>query len=166
MYALASVLQQRSASAQPTDQTLKLSFLGRLLRNPVWVLGLACDVCGFAFQALALGHGTLVLVQPLLVCGILFALPIGAALSGRKLGRTDWVAALMVCAGLAVFLSVASPADGHDNVRPFVWVLLLASTAGAVVLLIALSVSRKRLAWQRAVLLSVPPASCMARPRR
>jgi drug/metabolite transporter (DMT)-like permease len=154
MYALASVLQQRGAAAQPADQALKLSLLGRLIRNPGWVLGLMCDVVGFAFQALALGHGTLVLVQPLLVCGILFALPIGAAVAGRKLQPIDWVAALMVCAGLAVFLSVASPQNGHNNVRPFVWVLLLASTGGAVALLIGLSISRKRLAWQRAVLLS------------
>lgn len=154
MYALASVLQQRGAAAQPADQALKLKLLGRLIRNRGWVLGLVFDLCGYIFQALALGHGTLVLVQPLLVCGILFALPIGAAVAGRKLHPRDWVAALMVCAGLAVFLSVASPANGQNNARPFVWILLLASTGGAVVLLIGLSIARKRLAWQRAILLS------------
>jgi drug/metabolite transporter (DMT)-like permease len=152
MYALASVLQQRGAAAQPEEQTLKLSLLGRLLRNPGWVLGLVCDIAGFAFQALALSHGTLVLVQPLLVCGILFALPMGAAWAGRKLGPADWVAAVLTCAGLATFLSVASPADGHDNVRPFIWILLLASSAGSVAVLIILS--RGRAPWKRAVLLS------------
>jgi drug/metabolite transporter (DMT)-like permease len=152
MYAFASVLQQRGAAAQPADQALRLSLLGRLLRNPVWVLGLGCDVLGYLLQFIALGHGPLVVVQPLLICGLLFALPLGAAWAGRKLTGRDWVAALMVCAGLAVFLTVAGPQSGHNNVRPAVWILLLASSGGAVLALITLSGGR--LAWQRAVLLS------------
>jgi drug/metabolite transporter (DMT)-like permease len=152
MYAFASVLQQRGASAQPPEQALRLTLLGRLLLNPLWVLGLGCDVAGYGFQFLALGHGTLVVVQPLLVTGLLFALPLGAAWAGRRLKRRDWAAAVLVCAGLAVFLTVANPASGHADVRPFVWVLLLASAAGAVVLFVVSSLGR--VAWQRAVLLS------------
>jgi hypothetical protein len=53
---------------------------------------------------------------------------------------------------LAVFLTVAGPRAGHDNVRPAVWVLLLATSGGAVLALIALTSGRA--AWQRAVLLS------------
>jgi drug/metabolite transporter (DMT)-like permease len=152
MYAFASVLQQRGAAAQPANQALRLSLLARLLRNPGWVLGLACDVFGYVLQFIALAHGPLVVVQPLLVCGLLFALPLGAAGAGRKLERRDWVAAVMVCAGLAVFLSVASPQSGHDNVRPLVWILLLATSGGAVLGLVAASGGRA--AWQRAVFLS------------
>jgi drug/metabolite transporter (DMT)-like permease len=152
MYALASVLQQRGAAAQPAELALRLSLLGRLLRNPLWVLGLTCDVLGYLLQFVALGHGTLVVVQPLLVSGLLFALPLGAAWAGRKLRKRDWVAAVLVCAGLAVFLIVAGPQTGHDNVRPTIWVLLLTSAAGAALLLISLA--RRRPGWQRAVLLS------------
>jgi drug/metabolite transporter (DMT)-like permease len=152
MYALASVLQQRSAAAQPADQSLRLSLLGRLVRNPVWVLGVSCDVLGYLLQFVALGHGTLVVVQPLLVTGLLFALPLGAAWAGRRLRKRDWLAAVLVVAGLAVFLTVAAPESGHDNVRPIIWVMLLASAAGAALGLIALS--RGRQPWQRAVLLS------------
>jgi drug/metabolite transporter (DMT)-like permease len=152
MYAFASVLQQHFAAAQPADQSLRLGLLARLLRNPGWLLGLTFDFIGYGLQFLALGHGTLVVVQPLLVCGLLFALPIGAAWAGRRLRLVDWIAAVMVCAGLAVFLTVASPEAGHDNVRPVVWVLLLASSGGAVLLLLALC--HGRVAWQRAVLMS------------
>lgn len=153
MYALASVLQQRSAAAQPADQSLRLSLLGRLVRNPAWVLGLLCDVLGYVLQFVALGHGTLVVVQPLLVCGLLFALPMGAAWAGRTLRRRDWLAAVLVCAGLAVFLSVAAPAAGHNDVQTRIWVLLLTSTAGATVALVAIS-RGDRAPWERAVLLS------------
>jgi drug/metabolite transporter (DMT)-like permease len=152
MYALASVLQQRGAAAQPAEQALRLSLLARLLRNPGWVLGLVCDVLGYLLQFVALGHGTLVVVQPLLVSGLLFALPLGAAWAGRRLRLRDWVAAVLVVAGLAVFLTVAGPQSGHDNVPPVVWVLLLASAGGGVLGLVSLS--RGRPSWQRAVLLS------------
>lgn len=152
MYALASVLQQRSAAAQPADYALRLSLLGQLMRNPSWLLGLGCDVIGYGLQFVALGHGPLVIVQPLLVCGLLFALPMGAAWAGRKLRRLDWVAAVLTCAGLGIFLSVASPEQGHDDVRAVIWVLLLTSSGGFALALVALSHGREP--WRRAVLLS------------
>lgn len=129
LYASASVLQQRGAAAQPSEQSMRLRLLVGLARTPTWLLGLASDVGGYVLQFVALGNGPLVLVQPLLVCGILFALPISAAWSGRHLTRSDWLAAVMVCAGLAVFLAVADPSRGRADTRPVVWVALLASDA-------------------------------------
>jgi drug/metabolite transporter (DMT)-like permease len=152
MYALASVLQQRGAAAQPAEVALRLSLLGRLIRNPSWVLGLGCDVVGYVLQFVALGHGPLVVVQPLLVCGLLFALPMGAAWAGRRLHRIDWVAAILVCAGLAVFLGVASPQAGHSDVKPVIWVMLLVSSGAAALGLVGASFGRD--SRQRAVLLS------------
>jgi drug/metabolite transporter (DMT)-like permease len=152
LYALASVLQQRGAAAQPADTALRLTLLTRLLRNPGWLLGLLCDIAGYVFQFVALGHGALVVVQPLLVTGLLFALPIGAAWSGRKLSRWDWIAAVMVCAGLAVFLTAAQPSNGRPDVSAYTWGLLLGSAGGLSFFLVTASLGRP--AWQRAVLLS------------
>lgn len=130
MYALASVLQHRGASDQPDETSMKLGLLVRLVRHPAWLVGTVCDGAGYVLQFVALGHGPIVVVQPLLVCGLLFALPMGAAWSGRRLGAGDWVAALLVCAGLAVFLTVADPASGRDNTTTAHWtILLLAVTA-------------------------------------
>jgi drug/metabolite transporter (DMT)-like permease len=139
LYAFASVLQQRGAAAQPEDQSLRLGLLARLIRDPWWVLGLGCDVAGYIFQFVALGHGPLVLVQPLLVCGLLFALPIGAAVAGRKMLPSDWVAAGLVCAGLAAFLTVANPASGTSDVSPAVWVMLLTTCAATALFLVLMS---------------------------
>lgn len=152
LYALASVLQQRGAAAQPEETALRIGLLTRLLRNPIWVLGFGCDIGGYVFQFIALGNGPLVVVQPLLVLGLLFALPIGAAWSGRRLGRWDWVAAMMVCAGLAAFLTVAQPSKGRPDAGGVEWVLLLVSTGGLSFLMVAASLGRP--AWQRAALLS------------
>jgi drug/metabolite transporter (DMT)-like permease len=137
LYALASVLQQRSASAVEAEHSLRIGLFGRLVRNPVWVLGVVCDIGGYALQFAAIDVGGLVLVQPLLVCGLLFALPIGARLNGSRLGRRDWLSAAAVCAGLGVFQWIAAPAAGHDFIRPSTWLLLLTAGGGLSIVLAA-----------------------------
>lgn len=152
LYAVASVLQQRTASAESTEHALRLGLLTRLAQNPVWLLGVLADVTGFLFQIIALGNGAIVVVQPLLVTGLLFALPIGARWGGARLRALDWVGAVAVCAGLAVFLTVAQPAAGHDNVHVSKWVMLL--LAAALLCVVLLAACRGRTLRQRAVLLS------------
>ncbi len=152
MYAAASVLQQRAAAAESHEHALRLGLLTRLVQNPLWLLGVGADIAGYVFQFVALGNGTLVVVQPLLVCGLLFALPIGAHWGGTRLRAQDWLGAVAVCAGLAVFLIVARPAPGHDNVHLSKWIALL--TAAGVVCAVMLLACRHRSLRQRAVLLS------------
>jgi drug/metabolite transporter (DMT)-like permease len=152
MYALASVLQQRTAEEQPEDQSLRLGLLVRLAQHKLWVLGLAFDVAGFGLQFVALGHGPLVIVQPLLVCGLLFALPISAAWAGRHLKPSDWAGAALVCVGLAVFLVVANPETGRADARPAVWGAMLGTTAAATAGLVILSLPASK--RNRAILLS------------
>jgi GNAT superfamily N-acetyltransferase/drug/metabolite transporter (DMT)-like permease len=135
LYAFASVLQQRTAAAVDAEHSLRLGLFNRLLRNPVWVVGVGCDVAGYVLQFIAIDVGSLVLVQPLLVCGLLFALPIGARLNGSRLTRLDWFSALAVCAGLAVFQLFAAPAAGRDFIRPAVWLLLFTAGGGLTILL-------------------------------
>lgn len=105
-YAAASVLQQRVAREVPEEHALRLGLLWRLIRRPMWLAGTAADWLGFGFQTAALGLGTLLLVQPLLCTGLLFALPLAAAWARRRLSRNDWFAAVALTAGLAVFLRV------------------------------------------------------------
>ena len=56
----------------------------RLARRPRWLAGVAADALGFAAQAAALGMGRIVTVQPLLSTSVVFALPLGAKLGGRR----------------------------------------------------------------------------------
>ena len=152
LYALASVLQHRGAFDQPDDQSLKVGLLVRLARQPAWLTGLACDGGGYVLQFVALGHGPIIVVQTLLVCGLLFALPIGAAWAGRRLDRGDWIGAFLVCAGLAVFLSVANPAPGRSDASTGAWVALLVPVAVLTLALTAASLGPD--ARRRAVLLA------------
>jgi drug/metabolite transporter (DMT)-like permease len=127
--ALSSVLQHRSARLAPHDKTHRL--LGHLVTHPVWIGGLVAAAIGLVLHALALANGQLALVQPLLISGVLFALPLSAVLEGRRPSGREWVLAVVVVAGLAIFLIAARPAAG--NVRLDADVLAWTTAGGAVV---------------------------------
>jgi drug/metabolite transporter (DMT)-like permease len=136
LYALASVLQHRAAIAQPAEHSMRLGLLTRLVRKPLWVVGIACDALAYLLQFVALGHGSLVLVQPLLVCGLLFALPLGAWLAGTRMERREWYAAVALVGGLGLFLVIAAPANGHAEVSNRAWILLFVFCGGAAAALV------------------------------
>lgn len=97
LFALGTVLQQKAGIDEPSDGAAG-SLLLRMARRPVWLLGIAADAGGFFAQAAALGVGKLALVQPLLVSSLVFALPLGARLTGQRVRRLDVLAACLVVA--------------------------------------------------------------------
>ena len=137
-YALASVFQQHEAERQPPATGFRLGLIVRLARRPLWVVGLGGDVGGYILQWVTLDRGSLVVVQPLLVSGLLFALPMKARLSKYRMHRRDWAAAFLTTLGLAVFLVVSQPAAGHTNVNPLTWAMLLCSGGALAALLVAI----------------------------
>lgn len=139
-YASASVLQQYTAAQAPPEEALRVSLLWSLAHRPLWLLGIVADIVGFALQFIALGHGSLVLVQPLLVCGLLFALPLGAAINSRRwLTGREWLGSGIVVAGLALFLVVASPAPGNSTTSGIAWTIVSAATLGPSMVLVAMA---------------------------
>ena len=59
----------------------------RLLRDRQWWLGSLVSAAGFGLQAAALGFGSVLLVQALLVTSLLFALPVNARITRRRVSR-------------------------------------------------------------------------------
>ena len=108
--ASSSILQHHSARKAPDVQTHRL--FGHLLTRPLWIAGLAAAVVGLALHVVALDYGQLAVVQPLLISGVLFALPISALLEGRKPSGREWLLALVLVAGLASFLLAGRPSPG------------------------------------------------------
>lgn len=103
---------------------MRVGLLTRLLTKRLWLAGIGADVAGYVLQFLALGIGSLALVQPLLVSGLLLALPLAAALDHRRLRPSEWAAAGAVCVGLATFLVVASPARGRATASATAWIVM------------------------------------------
>jgi drug/metabolite transporter (DMT)-like permease len=119
-FALGTVLQQKGAVAEPSGGSARgaAKLLLRLARRPVWIGGIVADGLGFVCQAVALGIGKLVVVQPILATSVVFSLPLGARLTAQHISRRDVLAAVAVTAGLAVFLVVGDPTGGRDD-APF-----------------------------------------------
>ncbi len=112
--AASSVLQHRSARRAPDHEARTTARLvGHLLRQPAWVLGVACAGIGLVLHVVALRGGRLTLVQPLLVSGLLFALPVSVLLERRRPSLVEWLWGLTVIAGLSAFLLSARPGGGR-----------------------------------------------------
>jgi drug/metabolite transporter (DMT)-like permease len=122
------------------------SFL-RLARQTWWLLGSLALLGGYACQAVALDHGKLAVIQPLLVTTIVFALPLGYFLTDQIVNRAEIAAAALVVVGLAVFTVVGDAATGSDNAPGWEWtiaIVVLGAASGALLVVGGRgSVSRK-----------------------
>lgn len=105
-----TVLQHRAARRAPRGEPGRL--LRHLLTDVPWIAGLVAGTLGLVLHVVALSAGQLVLVQPLLVSGILFALPLSVALEGSRPSARDWLLALVLVASLSTFLLSARPSGG------------------------------------------------------
>jgi len=133
--AVGFVIQQHAASSAPEQEHLRLRILLDLVRRPLWLSGIAAMVVGQVLGAVALREGQLTLVEPLMATNVLFALPLAAAWWRRRLGRREWVGAVLVVAGLAVFVVAAHPGRLRHTLVPLTgWV-----AAGAAILAVGLA---------------------------
>lgn len=137
LFAVGTVFEQKGAMEEPDADALRAGFLLRLVRKPVWLVGLVADALGYAAQAAALGVGRLIVVQPLLVASVVFALPLGVRMTGQRIGRREVVGAGAVCAGLVVFMLVANPSAGRDDAAGRDW-LVTGGVVGAAAVVLTL----------------------------
>lgn len=151
--AVGIVVRQRATMDVPEEHGVSTVMLATLLRRPLWWAGTAAAVAGFVFQALALDNGSLIVVQPLLVSALLFALPLSARLAHRRVTRGDWMWAVLLTVSLAIFVLLAHPRV-NDQLAPVTTISVVAGVCTAVVLGCVL-VAVRRSGWQRAVPLAV-----------
>jgi drug/metabolite transporter (DMT)-like permease len=105
-FAAGSAMQHRVATASSSDEESRGDFLRRLVRRPSWLFGLGLSALAFGLHAVALGHGDLALVQPIIVSGIVFTVLIRAAMEHRRPGGATMLWLLLTWAGLALLLVV------------------------------------------------------------
>lgn len=106
-----------------------------------WCVGAAVALCGFGLQAAALGLGSILLVQPLVVLAVLFALPLEAWLDHRHPSRVEWAWGGVLVACVAVFLLVADP---HEVDRKADHVLIAGTIVALITLVAILIVAAER----------------------
>lgn len=91
-------------------------------KRPVWLAGICADVAGFGVQAWALAVGSLLLVQPLLVTTLLFALPLAAAFQKRLMTAKEWGWSAVLVLALVAFLFLGQPTQGIDQPTFRAWI--------------------------------------------
>jgi drug/metabolite transporter (DMT)-like permease len=167
LFAVSASLQQSSARttalAAPKASSAAaaaVAFFRKLLRQPVWLGGLAVNVAGFCVHAVALRLGPIPVVQALLVMQLLFALPLAAWRRRIKLLRTDWIGTALVCGGLVVLVTRHL---SHGDVRPASLPFGLIAVGGIIAVLVAVGAQIPRQRTQtRAALLGVAAGCCSA----
>jgi drug/metabolite transporter (DMT)-like permease len=132
--AIGDVIHQRSAHEVTDEPVSHVDLFMRLLRDGQWWLGSAVAAIGFALQAAALGLGSVLLVQALLVTSLLFALPINARLSHRRVTRWEWTWAALLAAAVAMIVTVGNPTAGHSRASFETWTAVIAVLGPALVL--------------------------------
>jgi drug/metabolite transporter (DMT)-like permease len=128
---VASVADQRSTKRVRRRGALSPTIFVDLIRQPLWLASIVLTVVGFALQVVALHFGPLALVEPLLVCDLIFAVLLTAYLR-HGYDPTLLGGVFAAAAGVAAFLAIARPANGHSSVGFFVVLPLAAGLAAAV----------------------------------
>ncbi len=148
--ATSSVCQRLGARAV-TVSGFEPLIVFRLARQPVWLLGFASMLAGFALQVTALRFGPLALVQPILATELLFVFGYLAVVTairfGRRVQARDWLAAVAMSGGISLFLRAASPAAGRADAPARLWWLSGLVIGGCVAVAVA---AAARLARARA----------------
>ena len=131
--AIDDVIHQRSAHEVTDEPVSHLELFKRLLRDGQWWLGSLVAAVGFALQAVALGLGSVLLVQALLVTSLLFALPINARASHRRVTRWEWMWAALLAAAVVVIVTVGNPTAGHSRASLDTWTAVVVVLGPALV---------------------------------
>jgi drug/metabolite transporter (DMT)-like permease len=155
-FALAATLQQRGqfVLARKGEAVEGINQLFKLVVVPVWVLGTLILLTGYATQGAALDRGKLVVVQPLLVTTIVWALPLGYLLTNQNVTGRQIVGAAVVVVGLGLFVLVGDPDQGVNDTADRNFVIAILAIC-AIVAALLLWVHRKTAPALRAAVFGV-----------
>lgn len=139
-----------SASRAPDHLGGVLSLVRHLLTQRRWLSGMAASLLGLGLHTLALRLGSLAVVQPLVVTGLVFTFLFRAALDRTPPTRAVVVWSGVTAVGLAVFLAAAGSTTGTD--RP---------EGAAALLVLLLGAALATTCWRRAQPAEPAPAGLL-----
>src|SRR6201991_5333847 len=125
LYNTSIALQALEARDVGQEHALRVSLIGRLVRNPRWLLATGIGLLGWPLEIAALPLAPPTAAQPCLACGLVLLLWLGVTRLGETPGRREYGAVAAILLGVAG-LAWAAPAR-------------TTSDAGAVPIAIALA---------------------------
>ena len=159
LFALSNSLQHRAASADSTNGLRTGRLFRALVARPSWHAGVIVGALAFTLHAVAVGNGPLIVVQPLVVTGIVLAVPLRAALDRKRPAAEDvrWVA--LTATGIAVFVIASDPVQARVAIRESATSVRWSSAARSLPLLLPARVCVPSLRADAASCSAVPPGS-------
>lgn len=137
-HALAAVVQERLA-ARLLRESLTVSWRRggvRLLRRRRWWIAVGLSATAAVFHVLALRLGPLTVVQPLGALTLVLALPLSAAVVGRRVTATEWRGAGLTLVGLTGLLLLAA-SDAPTTTLDSDEIVILTIATGAALITLA-----------------------------
>jgi len=101
LYNTSIALQALEAREVGQEHALRVSLIGRLIRNPRWLVATLIGLLGWPLEIAALLLAPLTVVQPCLAAGLVLLLWLGVTRLGERPGRREYgaVAAIVVGVG-------------------------------------------------------------------
>jgi drug/metabolite transporter (DMT)-like permease len=106
------VCQQHAAYEEPLREVLHIELILHLARKPVWLLGIALMIGGQLLGMVAFDLAGVTAVEPLLAMTLVFALIFAHVIYREHFTRAAWCGAILVCAGVSMFLLFGQPGGG------------------------------------------------------
>lgn len=131
--ALGNVVRQRSAQEITDKQVGHLELFKMSVRDAKWWLGALGAIANYVLQAGALVLGSVMMVTALQVTALLFALPIYARMTRRRVTRWEWTWAVLLAGALAVVVTVGDPDAGASRGSLGTWMVVAAIMGPALV---------------------------------
>jgi drug/metabolite transporter (DMT)-like permease len=126
LYNTSIALQALEARDVGQEHALRVSLIGRLIKNPRWLLATGIGLLGWPLEIAALLLAPLTVVQPCLACGLVLLLWLGVTRLGEKPGPREYGAVGAILVGVAG-LAWAAPerTTGHAGAGPIAVALAL-----------------------------------------
>lgn len=153
-FALASalVIAWGTVVRQRIAENADRSVMRTAMASPLWWIGTASAVIAYGLQLIALGFGTLLIVQPILVLSLMFTLPLAAWYQGRRMSSEELIWCSLLTISVGVILVFGRPTGGITSPPLERW---LPSFALGLAAIVFFSVLAQRIRSQRALLLGV-----------
>ncbi len=101
LYNTSIALQALEVRDVPHEHSLRVSLIGKLVRNRRWLGATALGLVGWPLEIVALLLAPLTVVQPCLVSGLIVLLWLGATKLGEAPGRREFIAVAAIVGGVA-----------------------------------------------------------------
>jgi drug/metabolite transporter (DMT)-like permease len=137
-FAVSNALQHQAAGSVPREVNTAVRVLARVARKPAWLMAMAVSLAAVTLHGSALKYGSVSMVQPLMVVGVVMAVLVRAALDLAVPTLLEMRAVLITMGGLAVLLACSAP--GPSGGPPAYQVIGLVAVVGFTLAVLVLNV--------------------------